>query len=111
MQLQITETNYQSKISLIKKMIEILFEERKAKPKKTKPRPPKGVGLNAISNFLQIVFSGCDSPLRDRIDSCFYVHIKADSERTAPKKHKTDDSEIKGTNKILHFWCFSPAFG
>lgn len=101
--LQITESNYHTKITLVDKMIEIMFENGR-----------QVMGLQTVSNFLRVTFSSLESSdLRDRINDWYKVHLAEEPKSTAQKSQASNASEepFCGTKKIVDFWCFSPAFG
>lgn len=89
-------------------MIEILFDNKEN-------RAPQGIGLRAVSNFLQIAFTSLASRLKDRIDSYYRVYLQNEPPKQTTASQNDDDDadthEINGTRKIVNFWCFTPAFG
>lgn len=101
-QLQISESD----ILVIEKLVEIFFAN---KQKNT----PKGTGLRTMLSFLQVVFSSSASELKNRIGSCYRIYFESEVEpRCTVKKHQPKYiREFDAQNKILNFWCFSPAFG
>lgn len=101
-QLQITESH----ISLIGKMSDILFENRKRKA-------PKGTGLKAVSQFLQIAFASSTPHLKDRINNFYRIYVEKEVEPTGTSAKRTPKfiREFDETNKVVNLWCFSPAFG
>lgn len=101
-QLQITASN----ISLIDKLIDLLFENKQKKA-------PKGAGLKTILNFLRVAFSASASHLNNRIGSCYRIYIEKEVEPkcTMQKRQPKFIRDFDQTNKVVHFWCFSPAFG
>lgn len=54
---------------------------------------PQGVGLSAISNFLQNTFTSQASRLKDRIDSYYSVYIK--NETSSASQNDDSDSQDK----------------
>lgn len=102
--LQIAESD----IFLIEQLIEVLFESKEDKA-------PEGVGLKSMANFLKVAYTSSASHLKDRIDSFYRVFLENEP-TTATQKDDAedaddDDQKLKGTRKIVNFWCFSPAFG
>uniref|UniRef100_A0A182JAL0 Regulator of telomere elongation helicase 1 homolog n=1 Tax=Anopheles atroparvus TaxID=41427 RepID=A0A182JAL0_ANOAO len=85
----------------------------------------RGVGLQAVSDFLEIVFSGSGPEYQQAVDKCFKVHIELDEQKnprqqkkgsgkradgwisTKPSKMETPDK----VGRVVNFWCFNPGFG
>lgn len=95
---QITE----SKMVVVDKMIDILSENKR-----------QSIGLKAVSKFLVVVFSSSRSALQSQLTRWCKVHMKEEPESTAQSSKKTarNVEQFDKRNKIIDFWCFSPAFG
>lgn len=65
----------------------------------------KGIGLQAMLEFLQIAFATSAEKLRHKVKTSYKVHITQE-----PKKQRDKNGQEKKL-KIMNFWCFSAAFG
>lgn len=87
-------------VFLIEKLADTLLESKE-------PNAPQGVGLNAMTNFLKVVYTSAASQLKDRIDAFFRVFVE---EKPAPyQSQATQKGDAK--SRVVNFWCFSAAFG
>lgn len=111
--LQINENT----IDILQKLYVYLIEYSRGKKK-----CPKGIGLQALLDFLQIAYSSSAPDLRDRVNRAYKVFIQyepekknndTDNKRKRTKKSKAnEESEENDKNrKIINFWCFSAEFG
>lgn len=79
----------------------------------------RGVGLQDMHAFLQIVFSSSGEDLRQRMNRCYKVYIEPEPQKQTRGSRTNDNGWIqpknvqktKSTAKIVSFWCFSPGFG
>lgn len=83
---------------------------------------PKGIGLQAVLNFLQISYSSSAPDLRERVNRAYKVYIQYEPEkkkneneikrkRSQTSNAKEDGEEDVKNRKIINFWCFSAEFG
>ncbi|XP_058128146.1 regulator of telomere elongation helicase 1 homolog [Anopheles ziemanni] len=101
----------------------------------------RGAGLQAVADFLEIVFSGSGPEYQQAVERCFKVHVEqeesknakagggsggggADGKGTSTKRtdgwlstkwsKKSESSTDKAAGKagrVVNFWCFNPGFG
>lgn len=83
---------------------------------------PKGIGLQALLDFLQIAYSSSAPDLRERVNRAYKVYIQyepkkrekvneAKRKRGRNSKTKMEGEEDAENRKIINFWCFSAEFG
>lgn len=108
-------------IEILQKLIAYLVEYSRLVPNK---KCPKGIGLHALLDFLQIAYSSSAPDLRERVNRAYKVNIqyepkkkKNESEnenkrkRTGKPKAMEDREVDVEQRKIINFWCFSAEFG
>ncbi|XP_050088654.1 regulator of telomere elongation helicase 1 homolog [Anopheles aquasalis] len=83
----------------------------------------RGAGLQAVSDFLEIVFAGQGEEYIEAVRRCFKVYVVSEepkqTKRTGGKRadgwittnQPAAHASIKTSAKIVHFWCFNPGFG
>lgn len=83
---------------------------------------PKGIGLQAVLDFLQTSYSSSAPDLRERVNRAYKVYIQYEPEkkknenenkrkRSKKSNAKEDGEEDVKNRKIINFWCFSAEFG
>lgn len=104
-------------IETLQKLFSYLVEYSKGFKKS-----PKGMGLQALLDFLQIAYSSSAPDLRDRVNRAYKVHLQSEPEkkknvnetkrkREKNSKYKIEREEEYENRKIINFWCFSAEFG
>uniref|UniRef100_A0A182XXV8 Regulator of telomere elongation helicase 1 homolog n=1 Tax=Anopheles stephensi TaxID=30069 RepID=A0A182XXV8_ANOST len=83
----------------------------------------RGMGLQALANFLEIVFAGSGSEYSQSVEKCFRVHIELEEAKQPTKanvkradgwtatKQNVKTPATKSNSKVINFWCFNPGFG
>ncbi|XP_049542517.1 regulator of telomere elongation helicase 1 homolog isoform X2 [Anopheles darlingi] len=82
----------------------------------------RGSGLQAVSDFLEIVYAGQGEEYIAAVRRCFKVYVVAEEPKQTKRNFKRADgwtatnqpaahAPLKSSAKIVHFWCFNPGFG
>ncbi|XP_050076273.1 regulator of telomere elongation helicase 1 homolog [Anopheles maculipalpis] len=83
----------------------------------------RGAGLQALADFLEVVFAGNSPEYRQSVERCFRVHIELEETKQSTKgnvkradgwtatKQNVPKPATKSTSKVINFWCFNPGFG
>lgn len=104
-------------IDVLQKLVAYLIEYSKGRR-----HCQKGIGLKALSNFLQVAYSSAAPELRERVNRAYKVYIQYEPEKPeqenenkrkkGKKSNPTEQNEEDVKNrKIINFWCFSAEFG
>ncbi|KFB40137.1 AGAP000634-PA-like protein [Anopheles sinensis] len=96
----------------------------------------RGAGLQAVADFLEIVFSGSGPEYQQAVERCFKVHVEQEEAKNAKgagggkggsSTKRTDgwlsaksgvkmeasggDKSTGKAGRVVNFWCFNPGFG
>uniref|UniRef100_A0A182SJA5 Helicase ATP-binding domain-containing protein n=1 Tax=Anopheles maculatus TaxID=74869 RepID=A0A182SJA5_9DIPT len=83
----------------------------------------RGVGLQALADFLEVVFAGTGPEYQQSVEKCFRVHIEYEETKQTSKanvkradgwtatKQNAKTPATKADSKVINFWCFNPGFG
>lgn len=112
---QITMGNVDTMIKLLDTLVTYLTTNAEASGSVFR----RGVGLQDMHAFLQIVFSSSGEDLRQRMNRCYKVYVEPEPQKQTRGSRTNDNGWIqpknvqktKSTAKIVSFWCFSPGFG
>lgn len=105
-------------IEILQKLSAYLVEYSRLVVKKC----PKGIGLHALLDFLQVAYSSSAPDLRERVNRAYKVNIQYEPKkkknenenkrkRTGKPKAMEDREDDVEKRKIINFWCFSAEFG
>lgn len=96
--------NYESHIDFLDGLIPYLIKKSEGNSEENSEWP-KGTGLKAFSEFIQVVFIHSNEK-QEKLDDCFKVYVESVDE-----KEKKENNDSDKDSKIVNFRCFSPAFG